>query len=149
MLCGLSALVGGSWVNAQAATHRRQQSGPGICLNTAAAAQLARILLLPLAGGLTRALPPLSSPQGIFSHPWFVEGLNPAALQFNDSIVRESLANQPSPDVLNEVRRVAALLAPAGLVAAGRTSARGQSTCSMSVRLCSTCVPHLARRFGR
>lgn len=49
--------------------------------------------------------------QGIFSHPWFKEGLNPAALQFNDSIVRESLANQPSPEVLNEVgceRRVTA-----------------------------------------
>ncbi|KAI7844334.1 hypothetical protein COHA_002132 [Chlorella ohadii] len=44
--------------------------------------------------------------QGIFTHPWFVEGLNPAALQFNDSIVRESLANQPSPEVLNEVRAI-------------------------------------------
>lgn len=46
---------------------------------------------------------PAAPLQGIFSHPWFKEGLNPAALQFNDSIVRESLANQPSPEVLNEV----------------------------------------------
>ena len=50
------------------------------------------------------ALPCLLWLQGIFSHPWFAEGLNPAALQFNNSIVQESLANQPSPEVLNEVR---------------------------------------------
>ncbi|EFN57458.1 hypothetical protein CHLNCDRAFT_57249 [Chlorella variabilis] len=44
--------------------------------------------------------------QVIQSHPWFMQGLNPAALQFNDAIVAESLSNQPSQAVLNEVRSI-------------------------------------------
>jgi serine/threonine-protein kinase SRK2 len=42
----------------------------------------------------------------IQKHPWFMQGLNPAALQFNDAIVAESLSNQPSQAVLNEVRSI-------------------------------------------
>ena len=38
-------------------------------------------------------------------HPWFTQGLNPAALSFNDAIVEESWANQPSAEVLDEVGR--------------------------------------------
>ncbi|KAL4425747.1 hypothetical protein ABPG75_009763 [Micractinium tetrahymenae] len=42
----------------------------------------------------------------IQSHPWYLEGLNSAALSFNDTIVRESLATQPSPKVLVEVQAI-------------------------------------------
>ncbi|KAL4418722.1 hypothetical protein ABPG77_008593 [Micractinium sp. CCAP 211/92] len=42
----------------------------------------------------------------IMTHRWFLEGLNPGALQFNDSIVEESKANQPPAEVLEEVRQI-------------------------------------------
>ncbi|KAL4452724.1 hypothetical protein ABPG75_008386 [Micractinium tetrahymenae] len=44
--------------------------------------------------------------QHILAHPWFLEGLHPAALQFNDRLVEESRANQPSADVLTEARLI-------------------------------------------
>ncbi|PSC74495.1 sulfur stress regulator [Micractinium conductrix] len=42
----------------------------------------------------------------ILSHPWFLEGLHPAALAFNDQLVEESRANQLAPEVLEEARQI-------------------------------------------
>lgn len=42
--------------------------------------------------------------QEIQHHPWFVEGLNPAALAYNDSILQLSLESQPPQEVIEEVR---------------------------------------------
>ncbi|KAI7838415.1 hypothetical protein COHA_007788 [Chlorella ohadii] len=44
--------------------------------------------------------------QEIQTHPWFMEGLNPAALQYNDTILQLSLESQPPQEVLDEVRAV-------------------------------------------
>ncbi len=41
--------------------------------------------------------------QDIQAHPWFMQGLEPGALNFNDAIVQESLANQPTAGMLAEV----------------------------------------------
>jgi hypothetical protein len=42
--------------------------------------------------------------QDIFQHPWFCKDLHPEVLAFNDAMVKESLANLPSPEMLEEVR---------------------------------------------
>ncbi|KAL4425749.1 hypothetical protein ABPG75_009765 [Micractinium tetrahymenae] len=42
----------------------------------------------------------------IQAHPWFMQGLEPGALNFNDAIVQESLANQPTPEMLAEVHSI-------------------------------------------
>ena len=36
-------------------------------------------------------------------HPWFAEGLNPAVLSFNDSMVQISRDTPPAQEVLDEV----------------------------------------------
>jgi serine/threonine-protein kinase SRK2 len=41
--------------------------------------------------------------QEIQAHAWFMQGLEPGALNFNDAIVQESLANQPTAEMLAEV----------------------------------------------
>ena len=56
---------------------------------------IARILVVDPAQRLTL--------QQIQAHPWFTQGLEPGALQFNDAIVQESLANQPTQEILSEV----------------------------------------------
>ncbi|EFN57457.1 hypothetical protein CHLNCDRAFT_142950 [Chlorella variabilis] len=42
----------------------------------------------------------------IQAHPWFMQGLEPGALNFNDAIVQESLANQPTAEMLAEVHSI-------------------------------------------
>ncbi|KAL4855058.1 Serine/threonine-protein kinase SRK2A [Chlorella vulgaris] len=44
--------------------------------------------------------------QDIFQHPWFCKDLHPDVLAFNDAMVKESLANLPSPEMLEEVRAI-------------------------------------------
>ena len=56
---------------------------------------IARILVADPAQRLTL--------QQIQAHPWFTQGLEPGALQFNDAIVQESLANQPTQAMLDQV----------------------------------------------
>lgn len=56
---------------------------------------IARILVVDPAQRLTL--------QQIQAHPWFTQGLEPGALQFNDAIVQESLANQPTQAMLDQV----------------------------------------------
>lgn len=51
-----------------------------------------------------RFLCPPPAEQDIQAHPWFMLGLEPGALNFNDAIVQESLANQPTRSMLAEVR---------------------------------------------
>jgi hypothetical protein len=48
------------------------------------------------------------------AHPWFCEDLHPEALSFNEQMIKESLANLPSPQMLQEVRccRCCASLVP-------------------------------------
>ncbi|EFN59818.1 hypothetical protein CHLNCDRAFT_33664 [Chlorella variabilis] len=41
--------------------------------------------------------------QDIVGHPWFAKNLHPDALRFNESMVKESLANLPAPQMLEEV----------------------------------------------
>ncbi|KAL4423944.1 hypothetical protein ABPG75_001245 [Micractinium tetrahymenae] len=47
-----------------------------------------------------------ASLQEVMAHRWYKEQLNPAALAFNDQCVAESQANQPPPEMLEEVRRI-------------------------------------------
>ncbi|PSC74454.1 sulfur stress regulator [Micractinium conductrix] len=47
-----------------------------------------------------------ASLQDILTHPWFTKGLNPAALNFNNTIIEESLVSQPPAEVLAEVRQI-------------------------------------------
>lgn len=78
--------------------------------------QLEVAALLPLCGAclalafpaVSRHLAPLLTcslvVQEIQHHPWFAEGLNPAALAYNDSILELSLESQPPQEVIEEVR---------------------------------------------
>ncbi|KAL4434846.1 hypothetical protein ABPG77_005373 [Micractinium sp. CCAP 211/92] len=56
--------------------------------------------------------------QDIFSHPWFKNGLQPGALDFNEIIVKDSLAHQLPEDLLDAVREI---VAEARQVPRGRT----------------------------
>lgn len=78
--------------------------------------------------------------QHILAHPWFLEGLHPAALQFNDRLVEESRANQPSPEVLNEARQIVQEAAKISAAVAGHPWERGmpERQAALSGEICDS-----------